>query len=184
MKTHTILWRNLEMPGHDSCQLLLLHTQWRLTGTAVFSLQQEPCRLDYLIACDLDWRIVSAKLSGWVGNKSVNIQIAADGKRRWVLNSKERPEALGCLDLDLNFTPATHLPTIRRLGLAVGQSAEVRAAWVRFPAFELEPMTQLYRRVDDSTYRVESKNGQFDLQVDASGFVTSYPGRWQAESMV
>jgi hypothetical protein len=73
---------------------------------------------------------------------------------------------------------------IRRLDLAVGQAAEVRAAWLRFPGFELEPLAQVYRRVDAGTYRYESGGGPFvaDLQVNAAGFVTDYPGIWQAEA--
>lgn len=96
---------------------------------------------------------------------------------------RERPEVAGCIDLDLNFSPCTNLLPIRRLGLAIGQEAQVRAAWLRFPNFELEPLPQLYRRLDESTYRYESGGGQFvaDLQVNQTGFVTNYPGIWQAE---
>jgi hypothetical protein len=54
---------------------------------------------------------------------------------------------------------------------------------LRFPSFELEPLAQLYRRVDESTYRYESGGGKFgaDLKVDSVGFVTDYPGIWEAE---
>ena len=46
----------------------------------------------------------------------------------------------GCVDLDLNFIPSTTLLPVRRLGLAIGQSAEVQAAWLRFPGFTLVPI--------------------------------------------
>lgn len=89
----------------------------------------------------------------------------------------------GCVDLDLNFSPSTNLLPIRRLELAVGQRTEVKAAWLRFPSFTLEPLDQLYRRIDAAVYRYESAGGKFvrDLQVDAAGFVTHYPGFWQIE---
>ena len=32
----------------------------------------------------------------------------------------------------------------------------MKAAWLRFPGFTLEPLEQLYRRVDDVIYRYES----------------------------
>jgi len=100
------------------------------------------------------------------------------------MNGKECPEVAGCIDLDLNFSPSTNLLPIRRLNLAVGQEAVVRAAWLRFPGFTLEPLEQLYRRVDATTYRYESAGGRFvaNLQVNAEGFVTYYPKFWQAES--
>lgn len=183
MEAHSILWRKLDSPGHEACRLFLLDSQWRLTGTAVFSHRQKPCRLEYLVICSSDWYTVSGKVSGWLGSAAIDIELTADGDRRWKLNGIERPEAYGCIDLDLNFSPSTNLLPIRRLGLAVGQSAEVRVAWLRFPDFELEPMPQLYRRLDESSYRFESENGRFaaDLKVDPSGFVMSYPGLWQAE---
>jgi hypothetical protein len=90
---------------------------------------------------------------------------------------------MGCTDADLNFSPSTNLLPIRRLDLAVGQAAEVRAAWLRFPGFELEPLSQLYRRLDKTTYHYESAGGQFmaELKVNRAGFVVDYGGLWLAE---
>lgn len=88
----------------------------------------------------------------------------------------------GCIDLDLNFSPSTNLLPIRRLGLAVGQEAAARAAWLRFPSFTLEPLDQRYRRIDAATYRYESAGGfAADLAVDAAGVVTRYPGFCEVE---
>ena len=107
----------------------------------------------------------------------------ADAERRWRLDGAERPEVEGCLDIDLNFSPSTNLLPIRRLDLAVGEQASVRAAWLRFPSFSLEPLQQRYHRLDGGLYRYESGGGRFtaDLLVDESGFVTRYPGVWEAE---
>jgi uncharacterized protein len=73
---------------------------------------------------------------------------------------------------------------IRRLDLKIGQAATVVAAWLKFPSFALEPLPQVYRRLDEATYRYESSGGEFvaDLQVDPSGFVLDYPGIWNAEA--
>jgi hypothetical protein len=84
---------------------------------------------------------------------------------------------------DLNFSPSTNLLPLKRLGLAVGQEAKVRAAWLRFPSFDLKPLDQLYRRTGEATYRYESAGGVFvaELEVNGVGFVTHYPGFWQAQ---
>ena len=88
-----------------------------------------------------------------------------------------------CIDLDLNFSPSTNLLPIRRLNLAVGEEAQVRAAWLRFPSFELEALSQTYRRTAESTYRYESSTGFVaDLEVNSVGFVTNYPGIWEVEA--
>lgn len=149
----------------------------------MFSHGRLPCRLDYLIVCDAGWQTLSGRVTGWLGDESVEIDLAVDSSRRWRMNGTECPAVEGALDLDLNFSPSTNLLPIRRLGLAVGEEARVRAAWLRFPAFTLEPLNQLYRRVGVATYRYESAGGKFvaELEVNAAGLVTRYPNLWQAE---
>jgi len=178
-----ILWRRLDRPGHESARIFSRDSRWHLAGTAVFAHERQPCRLDYLIACDAAWRTVSAKVSGWVGDETIDLTIAVGPDQQWLLNETEYPIVAGCTDLDLNFSPSTNLLPIRRLQLETGQEATVRAAWLRFPSFTLEPLEQVYRRVDGTTYRYESAGGRFvtELKVNEAGFVTLYPGFWEAE---
>ncbi len=179
----SILWRRLDRLGHESARLCFQHSSWHLAGTAVFAHDRHPCRLDYLVVCDWGWQTLSGRVAGWVGNEAVEIELSVDSARRWRLNGTECPEVAGCIDVDLNFSPSTNLLPIRRLGLAIGQEAEMRAAWLRFPDFTLEPLEQLYRRIDVAAYRYQSAGGRFvaELQVNAAGFVTHYPNFWQVE---
>jgi hypothetical protein len=182
---HSILWRRLDQAGHESARLVSQNSMWHLGGTAVFAHNQQPCRLDYLVLCDSKWQTLSARVSGWVGNESVEIELSVDSAGRWRLNGAEHSDATGCVDLDLNFSPSTNLLPIRRLDLPIGQEARVRAAWLRFPSFALEPLDQLYRRTGVTAYHYESAGGRFvtDLQVNEVGFVTHYPDFWQAEGV-
>jgi hypothetical protein len=185
VKTQSILWRGFTLEGHEACRLSWLNSQWHLEGSSVFSHQQQPCRLDYQVVCDSGWQTLAGKVAGWLGTKEIHIELSVDSNHHWKLNGVARPEVSGCIDLDLNFSPCTNLLPIRRLGLAVGQEAEIRAAWLRFPSFELETLPQVYRRMDESTYHYESGSGRFaaDLQVNPNGFVTDYPGIWRAEAI-
>ena len=65
----------------------------------------------------------------------------------------------------------------------MGGEANVRAAWLRFPGFALEPLEQVYRRTAPGVYRYESAGGRFvaDLDVDENGFVRRYPGFCEAD---
>ncbi len=184
MTIKSVLWRGVYLPGHEACRVFAQNSDWHLAGTAIFSHNDQPCRLDYLVVCDAGWNTLSGKVSGWLGQAVVDIELAIDPNRNWRLNGIERPAVAGCIDLDLNFSPSTNLLPIRRLNLSVGQEAKVKAAWLRFPSFELEPLVQVYRRLDQSTYRYESGGGTFvaDLEVDPLGFVTNYPGIWKAEA--
>jgi hypothetical protein len=144
-----------------------------------------PCRLDYQVICDAEWQTLSGKVEGWVGERVVELKISVDSQRRWWLNGEERLEVMSCTDLDLNFSPSTNLLPLRRLGLALGQCAEIRAAWLRFPSFTLEPLEQYYARIDEAIYRYESAGGRFvaELKTNEEGFITEYPGLWKQESV-
>jgi uncharacterized protein len=179
----SILWRRLDTPGHESARLFCQADSWNLEGSAVFSHERRPCRLDYQIVCDSGWQTRLARVDGWIGNSPIEIAITVNPEQRWLLNEDEYPTVAGCIDLDLNFSPSTNLLPIHRLNLVVGEEMEVRAAWLRFPSFTLEPLTQLYRRIDESTYRYESGDGSFvtDLSVNEAGFVIRYPNFWETE---
>lgn len=181
-----MLWKRLDRRGHEAARLSLdsaSSSGWRLAGAAAFAYEGDPCLLDYQITADADWRTVAASVTGWVGDRNVDVHLERDAADQWTLNGAPVPAVAGCLDLDLNFSPVTNLLPIRRLGLAIGQSAEVRAAWLRFPEFSLEPLPQVYRRTGETSYRYESSGGAFvaNLTVDATGFVTRYPRFWQAD---
>lgn len=187
MPEQLMLWKRLDMRGHEAARLSLDpagSAGWRLAGAAAFAYEGDPCLLNYQISGDADWRTVAATVTGWVGSLGVDVRLARDAADRWTLNGAPCPAVAGCLDLDLNFSPSTNLLPIRRLGLAVGQAAEVRAAWLRFPEFTLEPLSQVYRRTGKSSYRYEASGGAFvaHLTVDAIGWVTRYPRFWQAET--
>ena len=133
----SILWRGFLLPGHEACRLFSQDSRWHLEGTAVFSHEQQPCRLDYQVICDAAWRTLSTNVEGWLGNTIVGIQIRIDPTGHWLLNEVEQPDVMGCIDIDLNFSPSTNLIPIRRLDLAIGETAEVKAALLRFPSFKL-----------------------------------------------
>ena len=181
---HSILWRGVDQPGHEACRVYQIDTEWHLEGTAVFQNgDRRPCRLSYLIRCDSSWNTLTGVVSGWLGDDDINIELCVDSLQRWQLNGLEKPAVRGCIDLDLNFSPSTNLLPIRRLGLEIGQQAEVKAAWLRFPSFELEPLSQIYFRLDETTYHYSSNAGQFvrEITVNDFGFVTDYLGLWRAE---
>jgi uncharacterized protein len=178
----SVIWRRVDQPGHEAFRLFSQGSLWRLTGTAVFASDGRACQLNYLVVCAPDWRTVLGRVTGWLGTDPVNVEVTVQ-TGRWRFNGFDCPDLSGCVDLDLNFSPSTNLLPIRRLDLAVGGEASVRAACLRFPSFAVEPLDQIYRRTGDEIYRYESAGGAFvgDLRVNAAGFVIEYPGFWQIE---
>ncbi len=90
----------------------------------------------------------------------------------------------GALDVDLGVTPSTNTSAIRRLGLAVGASAELTAVWVRFPDLVVQPLLQRCTRLGERTYLYESlRDGvvvfHARLEVDRTGLVERYEGLFE-----
>ena len=182
----TILWRRLDGPGHDAAMLVEAAGRAELRGMAVFQDEGGPTALHYTVRCDARWEATSAHIHGWRGTHPVELVITRDEAGRWRLNGAACPAVAGCLDLDLSFTPATNLLPLRRLDLSVGRMAEVRSAWLEWPAGTLAPLTQRYARESASTYRYQADlpgGSLFEgaLRVNPQGWVLDYAGLWQAE---
>jgi hypothetical protein len=182
-KSQTALWRRLDLPGHEACRLTAIDSGWKIAGTAVFAHEEQACRLEYAIACDAQWRTLSAVVSGWVGERDVEVEVIRDEAGLWRLNGDLIPQVEGCVDVDLNFSPSTNTLPIRRFDLQVGSSVELRAAWLRFPSFKLEPLEQTYTRIGTNLYRYESAGGRFvaSVEVDEMGLVAEYGEIWRRE---
>jgi hypothetical protein len=177
----SIVWRRIDLPGHEHASLSREGAGWRLRGVAVLVHDAQPCRLEYEIDVDERWITRSARVIGSVGPRAIDVRIEAGGGR-WALNGTHAPAVDGCLDVDLNFSPSTNLLPIRRLALAIGQGATVRAAWLRFPSFALQPLEQTYTRLDERRYRYESASFSAELLVREDGLPLRYGEAWIAEA--
>jgi hypothetical protein len=172
----TVLWERIDRTGHESARLRAAGEDRILEGTAVFDHEGAPCRLGYFVVCDERFHTRRGTVEGWLGARSVETEIVSR-EGLWTLNGSECPEVEGAIDLDLNFSPSTNLLPIRRLGLKPGEEAPVRAAWLRFPDFDLKPLEQTYRRLSGSRFLYRSEGGfEAELGVSPAGFVTLYPG--------
>lgn len=180
MTNATVMWEWLDRPGHEAARLVEAGSGHTLEGSAVFMHEGQPCRLNYRVECDPDWRTVRAEVNGSVGDQVVGHTLTRDRDGGWQMDGVTRPEVQGCIDIDLNFSPSTNLLPIRRLELARGEESVVRAAWLRFPSFDLEPLEQLYRRTSETSYRYESGRFAAELQVGPHGLVLEYAGVWKA----
>lgn len=178
----SMLWRRLDVPGHDSCRLARSRAGWRLRGTAVFRHEAGPAHLRYDVRADREWRTREGRVDGWVGDLAVRIRVRrlAAG---WELNGVLSDACRECVDLDLGFTPATNVLQLRRLALAVGDAAEVRVAWLDVPSGGLEVLAQRYARRSPTAYWYEAPRFRYaaELEVTAAGVPRRYPGLWAAE---
>jgi len=179
----SVLWRSISWPGHESARLLESSDAWRLEGTVAFFQAEQVCALNYAIVCSKEWETKHVRMDGWVGERAIEIEIVVEAGE-WRLNGSRCEAVDGCVDIDLNFSPSTNLLPIRRLDLEIGQEAVVRAAWLRFPNFALEPLEQSYLRTGERSYRYRNLGSEFtaELRVSGQGLVLDYEGTWTARS--
>ncbi len=180
MSTNTTLfWRRVDQPGAEYFSLKTSRSGWQLRGTVLVADGERPFRIYYAIRCDRAWQTRRVKVEIAEGTKVHQIDLRVDTDQRWWQADEELTAFRGCLDIDLGFTPATNTLPIRRLNLAVGESADVVAVWLQFPSLTLRPFAQTYTRLAEDRYRYASEGGYVnELTVDEVGLVRNYPEAW------
>lgn len=142
----------------------------------------EPARLGYRIELDAAYRTRSLIVTDLL-TSDVLAGLRADGEGGWTdaTSGDRSPDLAGCIDVDLSVTAFTNSLPVWRLGLQVGESAEILAAWFKYPEIAVVPARQRYTRLDDGRhgqrYRYEGLDSDFvaDLELDQHGLVLDYP---------
>ena len=57
----SILWRRLDLSGHELATLTSHDGGWALAGTVLVAHEGRPCQLKYAVECDDAWRTRSAE---------------------------------------------------------------------------------------------------------------------------
>jgi hypothetical protein len=183
MTIESILWRRIDVPGHDACRLEQDEDGWRLNGVAVFRQDHLPARLEYHLTCDLAWRSRGGAVRGWVAGRNYEINVNRTASGVWTLNGENASDLTGCLDLDFGFTPATNLAQLCRVALDIGQAADVPVAWLDVTAETMTLLDQRYERRSIDTYWYEAPRFDYAalLETRPPGFVRRYPGLWEED---
>jgi hypothetical protein len=181
--TTSMLWRRLDVPGHDACRLVRESERWRLEGVAAFRQNGAVGQIAYRVTCDEYWRTLDAHVHGSLGSTAVDVGVRRSARGVWILNGEAVPDLHECVDVDLGFTPSTNALQIRRIALEVGQAKDVPVAWLDVAAQKLSVLRQRYERRTETEYWYEAARFDYSgmLAVNEAGFPTAYPGLWEEE---
>jgi hypothetical protein len=176
-------WRHRDArEGFESVFFQADRSGYRLEGHTVAAEADHAWAVHYVISLDERWITRSARVVGWSQKGEHELSLEVDGSGRWRVNGSAMPGLDGCLDIDLESSACTNTIAVRRLRLAVGQSAEAPAVYVRALDLQIERLEQRYERLgDDKTYRrydYSSPAFGFDacLVYDEAGLIVEYPG--------
>jgi hypothetical protein len=174
-----LIWQRLDTVGVEYAEL-----EWdpvRIQGEVVLVEDGTPFAVSYRVECDGAGLTTRAQVQVKRSGARTELTLTRGTGGDWTANGRSLPDLHGIADVDLSVTPSTNTPPIRRLGLGVGQAAEVTAAWVRLPSLDVAPLRQIYRRLDASVYEYEVPALPFraNLEVDEDGVIHTYGGLWR-----
>lgn len=182
METISALWKRLDVPGHDAALFARDGDGWRLSGTAVFQGEDgQPVAVSYEVLLNAKYHARSGAVRGVSGERPFSHEIVRDADG-WRLDGQLQPFE-GIVDLDFGFTPATNLPQLRRIDLAIGEAAALDVAWFDIGETKLIALPQRYRRTHEHHYAYEPPQGPYaaTLDIAPTGFVSLYPDLWMIE---
>jgi hypothetical protein len=175
-----VMWRG-DDGSAERCRLEEVSGRPRVNGVVVSPVGGMPTEIRYVITLDETWRTTACHVVVIDPERTRRLHLHAAGDGGWHDDSGAALEALrGCTDVDLGVTPATNTLPIRRLGLAVGESSEIRAAWIRFPELTIAAAGQHYTREAERRWRYRSNTFEAELDVDERGIVLRYGQIWNA----
>ncbi len=177
----TVLWRNTANTSLEYFTLHCSETGFAFDGTIILLLENSPTKVIYSVSGDSTWQVKRVDISQERAGKNSQLALAADDNQRWYANKKSVLFATGLLDVDFEISPATNTLPIHRLNIAIGQSQETDAVWVRFPNLTLERLKQRYTRIGERCYRYEAPDLGFEAQLDVDqyGLITKYGELWK-----
>lgn len=195
----SLFWSRVDVPGaeyagYDDRRGLYARGATLAVDPVPYTCRYELTTDDRWVTARLE---VSAEGAGWL--RTLRLELAAGrwrattgeqgdldaalraaGKPLAGLPGTEEPSRLeGALDVDLGGSPLTNTLPVRRLGLLdapPGTERTVKVAWVLPPGLVVIPSEQVYTALGNRRVTYASGTFSADLELDADGFVTHYPG--------
>jgi GNAT superfamily N-acetyltransferase len=151
--------------GEDACELVALPDGTLLRG--------EVGGARYEVEVDASWRTRRAELA----TATAQLRLTSDGAGRWWREGRPVEYLTGCLDVDLEMTPATNLLPVRRLAIGVGEADRTTAALLRADGVTVERREQRYERTGAASWRYASGSFEATIEVDDDGLPVRYVTR-------
>lgn len=177
----TMIWRRLlDDRSFELATVTALGESYRIRGTVLIAESDVASRVEYVIECDAGWQTRDARIRQVLGDEITLLRLTAE-HGKWRRNGLPAPELDGCSDIDLGISPSTNALPINRLRICLGESRDIRAAWVQFPRCTVEPAQQSYERLALHRYRYRSLASGFSalIDVDDAGLPVEYSGIWR-----
>ncbi|WP_129715411.1 putative glycolipid-binding domain-containing protein [Pedobacter sp. SYP-B3415] len=177
MKTN-LLWTGREYYSLEHCRVDVNEAGATVQSTIVGYYENEIHQANYRILTNSEWQTRSAEIELYHRRRKRSFSVQKEDDGQWQCDAMHAPQFAGCTEVDIAITPFTNTLPIRRLGLSIGQDAEIRVIYFDLLSNEIRPVSQRYTRLSENTYRYENIPNDFEavIEVDDQGLVVDYPG--------
>lgn len=179
-KSTRIVWRRLDVPGVEWCEVAATDEGIALDGLALVDWEGVAHRVEYRIELDDAARTRRVAVRDRAGSEDVELELEADGLGTWRRGEEVVVTSPDAIDVDLGFSPLTNSLPIWRYDLEVGESRQIDVAKVLFPSLAVERGRQTYTRIGPLAWRYECGTFAAELEVGEDGLVERYGNHWEA----
>jgi uncharacterized protein len=175
-----VVWRRvMDDCSFEECVVTSSPEGFGIAGRVIAAETNAPLVMSYDIGCDRSWSAQAVTIEQRLNDTLRRLTLERAGQG-WLVDGARDTRLDGCAEPDLGLTPSTNALAIRRLGLAIGQGADITCAWVKFPALSIEPSVQRYERLADRDYRYTNVASGFTaiVTVDKLALPVSYERIW------
>lgn len=174
---HEAAWRRVDVDhGLGFVTLVLEPDGSEAFGAEVVVDGTTSYSVNFSVAADAGWRSRSLVAEVLSAGRPRHVDLTGDGLGSWMVDGVHQPHLDGCLDVDIVSTPCTNTHAIRRLGLDVGESTDIKAAWVNVPSLTVTLANQRYTRLDVNLYEFKSLGSgrAYEVSVDENDLIVDY----------
>lgn len=173
---HTASWTTWDGAHTEVTSLAWENEAWTVTGHVGLE------NVQYVLRITPTWQVRQFLLFRDLDEP--DLWLAIDAKQRWgEMNGTIRPELGTSADVELGCTPFTATIPIRRLGLGVGESAQIDVIAVDVDTLAAVSVPTRYERIGQSAWRTTAlPTGHVrKFAVDRFGLVADEPGRFRRQ---
>jgi hypothetical protein len=176
-----LMWQGVQAPSLELAVVELADGVLSARGTAIRA-APEPCTVSYQLETTAGYVTSSLRVDAWGTDWSRSLELWRDGGGVWRASPGGVLPALdGAMDCDLAYSCLTNtMPVLRSRLQGRAGSAKLVVAWISVPDLSVhvshQRYTHLARAAGGAVVKFESGSYAADIEFDASGFVTDYPG--------
>jgi uncharacterized protein len=176
-----LMWQGALAPSLELAIVDLADGALSARGTMVRA-TPEPCTVSYQLVTTAGYVTSSLRVDAWGADWSRSLELWREPGGVWRASpGGALPVLDGAQDCDLAYSCMTStMPVLRNRLQGRSGSAELVVAWIAIPDLSVhvshQRYTHLARAAGGAVVKFESGTYAADVEFDATGFVTDYPG--------